>query len=41
MVWLGLSAAMLIAIVLLWWWAWRQRKVKPPKPTQPYREWKD
>jgi hypothetical protein len=41
MIWLGLSAAMVIAIALLWWRAWRQRKVKPPKPAQPYREWKD
>lgn len=41
MIWLALSAGMVIAIACLWWWSFRRRKQKPPKPTQPYREWKD
>ncbi len=41
MIWLALSVAMVLAIACLWWFSWRRRKEKPPKPSQPYREWKD
>jgi hypothetical protein len=41
MIWLALSAGMVVAIAGLWWFAWLRRKHKPPKPSQPYREWKD
>lgn len=41
MIWLAFSAAMVVGIAGLWWFAWLRRKHKPPKPTQPYREWKD
>jgi hypothetical protein len=32
---------MVVAIAGLWWFAWLRRKHKPPKPSRPYREWKD
>ena len=41
MIWLALSVGMIVSIGLLWWLAWRNRDQKPPKPTQPFREWKD
>lgn len=41
MIWLALSAGMVVAIAGLWWWSWRRRNQKPPRPKQPYREWKD
>jgi len=41
MIWLALSIGMVVAIGLLWWLAWRNRDKKPPKPSQPYREWQD
>lgn len=40
-IWLAFSAAMVFGIAGLWWYAWLRRKRKTPKPTQPYREWKD
>jgi hypothetical protein len=41
MMWLALSVAMVVAIGGLWWFAWLRRKRQPPKPTGPFREWKD
>jgi hypothetical protein len=41
MIWLALSVAVICAGGLLWWFAWQRRNRKPPKPSQPYREWKD
>jgi hypothetical protein len=41
MIWLALSVGMIATIGCLWWRAWLRRNRKPPKPTQPYREWKD
>jgi cytoskeletal protein RodZ len=41
MIWLALSAAVIVAIACLWWFAMRQRNRPPSKPTRPYREWKD
>jgi hypothetical protein len=40
-IWLALSVAMVVGIACLWWFAWLRRNRKPPKPTRPYREWKD
>lgn len=41
MIWLVLSAAVIVAGGLLWWFAWLRRNQKSRKPTQPYREWQD
>jgi cytoskeletal protein RodZ len=41
MLWLALSLGVVLAIGLLWWFAMLRRNRKPPKPTRPYREWKD
>jgi len=41
MIWLAFSMAMIVAIGCLWWFAWQRRNRQPPKPAQPYREWKD
>jgi hypothetical protein len=41
MLWLAFSLAVIVAIALLWWFAMRQRHAKPPRPSRPYREWKD
>jgi len=41
MMWLAFSMAMIVAIGCLWWVDWRRRNRQPPKPAQPYREWKD
>jgi cytoskeletal protein RodZ len=41
MLWLAFSLAVIVAIACLWWFAMRQRNRQPPKPTRPYRQWKD
>lgn len=41
MMWLAFSLAVIVAIGCLWWFAWLRRDRTPPKPTRPYREWKD
>jgi hypothetical protein len=41
MIWLAFSVAVIVAIGCLWWFGWLRRNQKPPKPTRPYREWKD
>ncbi len=41
MMWLAFSLAVIVAIGCLWWFAWLRKDRRPPKPTRPYREWKD
>jgi hypothetical protein len=41
--WIGIGTALVVIATVggAFWVSWRKRKQKPPKPSQPYREWKD
>ena len=41
--WIGIGMALVVIATVAgaFYVSWRRRKVKPPTPTQPYREWKD
>ena len=41
--WIGIGTALAIIVVLAGAFlnSWRKRKQKAPRPSQPYREWKD
>jgi len=41
--WIGIGVALAVtaALVGAFLTAWRKRNSKPPRPSQPYREWKD
>ena len=41
--WIGVGTALVVIATVggAFLISWRRRKVKPPTPTQPYREWKD
>lgn len=41
--WIGAGTALVVIATVggAFFISWRRRKIKPPTPTQPYREWKD